>query len=158
MGYYVSLKHSNVKLPKESERLAYEAMLRLDETAHHLKNGGSYSASGKARSWFSWMPEDLKELKSIKEFFEQLGFMYRETDDAYEITGYDSKSGQEDLFFWAIAPYLRPIDADWPADMEWQGEDGSQWTWTFTGGEMNTAAALVQWDDNGVFTPTGLTR
>jgi hypothetical protein len=47
------------------------------------------------------------------------------------IYGYDNKSGQERLFFQAMAPYIEP-----DSFMEWEGEDGYRYRWEFKGGVM----------------------
>ena len=150
MGYYVKLESSSVSIPKSKEHEALAALHALNETHDHLKNGGSYGPEGVRRKWFSWMPENLKELTTLKEFLECVGFEveYNSPRDQYNLVGYDSKTGSEKLFIWALAPFIRQTDVTElaPANMEWSGEDGSRWNWTFKDGKMIEEEGMITWE------------
>lgn len=151
MGYYVTLKQSTVSIPKSKEKEALAALHALNETHDHLKTGGSYGPKeSDRRKWFAWMPENLKELTTLEEFLSCVGFevAYNSPKDQYNITGYDSKTGAEKLFIWALTPFIQKTDATdlAPASMEWQGEDGSQWLWTFQDGKMIEEEGMIRWE------------
>jgi hypothetical protein len=157
MGYYATLDFSSVKIPLSAEKDALEAVYRLDKAAHHLKLGGSYGGERDGVKWFSWMPEDLRTLTTLEDLLQTLGFRTHESDGAIHVDGYDSKVGQEELFFFALAPFIEPNHskdflamANEPASMEWTGEDGSKWRWTFQDGEMIVWEASINW--TGPFT------
>ena len=152
MGYYATLDYSSVKIPLSAEKDALEAVYRLDTAAHHLKQGGSYGGGRDGAKWFSWMPEDLRTLTTLEDLLQTLGFRTHESDGAIHVDGYDSKVGQEDLFFFALAPFIEPNHskdflamANEPASMEWTGEDGSKWKWTFQDGGMTVWEASINW-------------
>lgn len=151
MGYYVTLEHSTVSIPKSKEQDALAALHALSETHDHLKNGGQWQGGKQTRKWFSWMPENLKELTTLKDFLECVGFevLYNSPQDQYNIMGYDSKTGSEKLFIWALRGFIRNIDSTemLPPRMEWRGEDGSSWIWTFEDGKMIEEEAVVTWEN-----------
>ena len=152
MGYYATLDYSSVKIPLSAEKDALEAVYRLDKAAHHLKQGGSHGPNRPDVKWFSWMPEDLRTLTTLEDLLQTLGFRTHESDGAIHVDGYDSKVGQEDLFFFALAPFIESnyskefaAMANEPASMEWTGEDGSKWKWTFEDGGMTVWEASINW-------------
>lgn len=150
MGYYVTLKSSSVSIPKSKEQEALAALHALNEK-DDLKTGGSYGPYGARRKWFAWMPENLKELTTLKDFLECVGFevVYNSPQDQYNIIGYDSKTGAEKVFIWALTPFIRQTDVTElaPANMEWQGEDGSQWVWIFKDGKMIEEEGMIRWEN-----------
>lgn len=150
MGYYVTLKSSSVSVPKSKEQEALAALHALNEK-DDLKTGGSYGPNGVQRKWFAWMPENLKELTTLKDFLECVGFevVYNSPQDQYNIIGYDSKTGAEKVFIWALTPFIRRTDVTdlAPANMEWQGEDGSQWVWIFQDGKMIEEEGMIRWEN-----------
>jgi len=133
MGYYVngegSLTIKNANLPA-----AYEALMALNDAPDENKNGGSWGGGteGRTAAWYSWMPADLRTLPTVQDVFRELGFEVEvdgDTGDVF-IGRYDSKMGQEEVFFAAAAPFIED------GDYEWQGEDGAFWKWSFTDGKM----------------------
>jgi hypothetical protein len=151
MGYYVTLKSSSVSIPKSKEQEALAALHALNETHDHLKTGGAWGGGIKERRWFAWMPENLKELTTLKDFLECVGFevVYNSPQDQYNIIGYESKTGAEQIFIWALTPFIRRTDVTdlAPANMEWQGEDGSQWVWIFQDGKMIEEEGMIRWEN-----------
>lgn len=131
MGYYVS-GNGQLRIKAENLDKAYEALMALQDAPDKAKRGGSSGGNEAPRFWYSWMPEDLRTLKDTKEVFDTLGFetTIDDNNDDLVITCYESKMGQEDVFFAAAAPFIED------GDYEWTGEDGDFWAWEFTDGKM----------------------
>jgi hypothetical protein len=130
MGYYVN-GNGALRIKAENLDKAYEALMALQDAPPKAKRGGSYSANER-RFWYSWMPEDLRTLADTTAVFAELGFETRIEEPTGDliISCYDNKSGQEDVFFAAAAPFIES------GDYEWTGEDGDFWAWEFEGGKM----------------------
>ena len=129
MGYYVNTEDINIIVSKDLLEPAYKAVLAMNED-DNLKRGGSYGSERKF--WFSWMPEDLSTLTDLKAVMENLGFETYYTDAGNLSLGhYDSKTGQEDLFLDAIAPFVQE-----GSYAIWKGEDNSFYKWEFNDGKM----------------------
>jgi hypothetical protein len=129
MGYYVS-GNGELRIKKENLDKAHEALMALQDAPDKAKRGGSYSANER-RFWYSWMPEDLRTLTDTKAVFAELGFEVRDDENGdLLISCYDNKTGQEDVFFAAAAPFIEEGEYDWT------GEDGEFWRWQFTDGKM----------------------
>ena len=129
MGYYVN-GNGELRIKKENLDKAYEALMALQDAPPNAKRGGSYSAEGR-RHWYSWMPEDLRTLPNTKAVFAELGFEVNDDENGdLLISCYDNKTGQEDVFFAAAAPFIEE------GDYEWTGEDGDFWKWEFRDGKM----------------------
>jgi hypothetical protein len=129
MGYYVS-GNGELRIKKENLDKAHDALMALQDAPDKAKRGGSYSANER-RFWYSWMPEDLRTLTDTKAVFAELGFEVRDDENGdLLISCYDNKTGQEDVFFAAAAPFIED------GDYEWTGEDNDFWAWEFTSGKM----------------------
>ena len=129
MGYYVN-GNGELRIKAENLDKAYEALMALQDAPDKAKRGGSYSANER-RYWFSWMPEDLRTLPDTKAVFAELGFEVDSDENGdLLIRCYDNKTGQEEVFFAAAAPFIEE------GEYEWQGEDGEFWKWTFHDGKM----------------------
>jgi hypothetical protein len=130
MGYYVS-GNGQLRIKKENLDKAYEAMVSLQDAPDDAKMGGSFGGDAKPVRWFSWMPADLRTLPDAKAVFAELGFEVRDDENGdLLISCYDSKTGQEEIFFAAAAPFIEDNE------YEWTGEDGSFWKWHFEDGKM----------------------
>ena len=131
MGYYVTTESIDITIPKEWLESAYKAVLAMNES-DELKRGGSHGPNSERKFWFSWMPEDLSTLADIKEVLLNLGFEVSLNDDGDLVVGhYDSKTGQEDLFFHFIAPFVKEYSY-----AMWKGEDNAHYKWEFEDGKM----------------------
>jgi hypothetical protein len=143
MGYYVSIEQSTFKIPAENLQSAYDAMCQLNFTVpNSQKRGGSWSSGGISKdnapeygpykaSWFSWMSWNYHETcEDANQILKELGFEteYNENGDLL-ITGYDSKTGQEELF-------LKSISSLATGYIVWQGEEGEVWGETYGGEEV----------------------
>lgn len=140
MGYYVSLTRTNAILPAQNLPAAYEALCALNQR-NDLKIGGqggwTFGATPEGETpiegphdkvWFSWMdwnyPETCPDAAAI---LKQLGFECDVHDDgSIEFLAYDNKTGAEDHFLIALAPYLASTDGDAP-QFVWRGEEGEIW-------------------------------
>jgi hypothetical protein len=142
MGYYVTCTDSNFVIPQENLGKAYEALCALNER-DDLKTGGSWSGGKKTEKWFAWMDPDYPSTcPDAESIFRELGF---ETDHDSKgglcILYYDNKSGSEDLFLEAVAPY-----ADEGSYLVWRGEDGEMWRNVVRNGVLHTQGAVISWE------------
>lgn len=122
MGYYVSIKSSTARIRSHNLTRAYQKMCSLRYTHQHMMvQQGQYGH-------FSWMPQDYDiRCKTAKDVLELLGFEVTTNNHGdLLITGYDSKTGQEDLFLESICDDIEGV-------IHWFGEDGETWTFTGTG-------------------------
>lgn len=135
MGYYVNITDADWCIPTEQQDAAYEAVCALNNR-NDLKRGGVYprpegleqTTTPTPDLWFSWMdwnyPETCADLSAV---LEQVGYdLSVDEDDSLVIRGYNNKSGQEDLFLAALAPFAQARHAD-DAYVNWQGEEGEMW-------------------------------
>ena len=130
MGYYVN-GNGELRIKKENLAAAYDALMALQDAPPKAKRGGSSGGGEAPRFWYSWMPEDLRTLPDTKSVFAELGFEVNDNENGdLLISCYDSKTGQEDVFFAAAAPFIEDGEYDWT------GEDSDFWRWQFRGGKM----------------------
>lgn len=139
MGYYVTLTASHFGVPETPEVL--DAIKRIDHEWHALKRGGRFGGGKKQESWFSWMPASLATFSTVAEVFEALGFDVTEDDGKVWLEGYDNKTGQEELFLAAVAPFVGE-----DSFTEWSGEDGARWRYVVKAGRLNTQE-MAGWSD-----------
>ena len=148
MGYYVTSTEADFTIPPENLDAAYEAVCELN-THNNLKRGGSFPAlknlpDDKPRpdKWFSWMDWNYQETcPDLKAVLKEVGFYVGvNPDGGLSITEYDSKSGQEDLFLEAIAPF-----ATEGSYIMWRGEEGEQWQNVVKDGTLAHLKAVVFW-------------
>ena len=147
MGYVVSLENADFSIPKEHWDAAFEAVCELNEH-DELKSGG-----GQGEKWFSWMLPDYprvareeyltrKRPHPLMVVFEELGFDWLVEDErGFCLTYYDNKSGDEDEFLLAVAPFVRPGSV-----LDWLGEDGAMWRQEFDGKTITTKTGRVVFD------------
>ena len=137
MGYYVTLDNSTAVIKKENQDEAYKILCDLNKE-DDLKRGGSFCGGKKTEKWFSWMDADYPEkCKDVIEIIEELGFDGEVDDEGdFHINYYDNKTGQEKLFFERIGHLVE-------GEMEWSGEDGHHFKWTFDDGELNELSGKV---------------
>lgn len=140
MGYYVTLTDANFGIPETPEVLA--ALHEMETKFHEIKQGGSSNGD----KWFSWMP-DVRTLTSVEEVFERLGFSTRRHQGLIWLDGYDSKTGQEDLFLAVVAPFVED-----DSYTEWRGEEGEMWKNVVRGGRMYVERSEIVWGDPEPYT------
>jgi len=102
------------------------------------KRGGSHPGKDKVPeygphncSWFSWIDWNYHDIcTSADDILQQLGFYtYISENGNLHIDGYDSKTGQEDLFLEAISTLSKGY-------IVWKGEEGEVWGETYGGEEV----------------------
>ena len=143
MGYYVSTTMSHFTLPREHMDDAYRALCALNADDTH-KTGGAYpedavrpadstSVSTNPNRWFAWMPWNYDEIcPDVVSILETLGFEVTTDDTGIIDLAYpEQKTGQEDLFLEALAPYVTP-----GSFIVWTGEEGETWVDDFDGTQM----------------------
>ncbi len=142
MGYDVS-GSGEITIPAQNIEAAYGAILDLNRLSDDAKRGGSWKEGERVSSHFSWMPADLSEFKSLNSLLEALGFECAVEKDGVTVLNYpNSKTGQEEVFFAAIAPYVES-----GGYMFWDGEDGAYWKWTFVDGQMFEHEGIREYSD-----------
>jgi hypothetical protein len=128
MGYYVN-GHGSIRIKAENLDACYQAFIALNDYPH--KRGGSWSPEqGQTASWFSWMPQDLTTIPDALSMWQELGFsaeIEQPTGDLI-VYAYDSKTGQEEIFAEAAAPFVVA-----GSEFYWTGEDGLLYQWSFDG-------------------------
>lgn len=139
MGYYVYISDTDFSIPKAHLEDAYTAMCDINQF-DQFKTGG-----GPKDKWFSWMRPNYPDvLSTAEEILNELGFEFSvdpTTGDLISFT-YDSKIGNEDIFFCAIAPFIKK-----GSYINWVGEDGEMWQWYFTGGRMQVRRAVISYGE-----------
>lgn len=128
MGYYVNITGSSAAMPKTKEAAAYAALVELNKHDEG-KTGGRWGPNGLEERWFAWMPPNYpEECPTVRAILECLDFDCREDEEFVYIDYYNSKTGNEDVFIKALAPFLT-------GHMAWRGEEGEEWMWEFTPGK-----------------------
>lgn len=138
MGYFISTIDACFVLERENYGKAFRAVCELN-ARDELKTGGRHPATevkpedskslGNPNVWFAWMPWDYDVTCSgIVEVFETLGFDVIEDVRGISCLWYDGKSGAEEVFFEAVAPYVKE-----GSSITLQGEDGALIRYSFDG-------------------------
>lgn len=150
MGYYVETIQSEFHLPLENFDAAYKALCELNSDAHeNQKTGGhmsspelqyqkpedSTSVSNNPNKWYAWMDWNYDETcPDLIAILTALGFAVDTDDTGIFFISYDyAKSGAEDIFLEALAPYVTPNSF-----IVWRGEEGEVWVDAFDGKTMKT--------------------
>ena len=145
MGYYVDLIRSSAIIPTDKLDEALRVLKELNETRDDLKTGGSWSEGQKKGSWFAWMPEDWSTFESVQEVLTSAGFeQCRITVYGLHIDGYGSKTGCERILMAAIAHL---VESD--SEMEWRGEEGEMYKWSFSKDGMSEWGGEFVWTHCG---------
>ena len=126
MGYYIHLNYGNWEIEESPESLA--AVREMPKKYHAVKRGGSSSGE----KWFSWMnDENIENAETVESVFQALGFETSKSHDGFTLEGYESKTGQEDLFLAVLAPWTK--DGSY---LEFTGEDNNFWRYSVKDGRM----------------------
>lgn len=151
MGYYVyiesCLSPNDLLIKKENFAEAYNNLCWLNTNPEFdiMKSGGTYSGEGDARhkrpdgldyhpnKWYSWMPADYhKKCKTLQEILTEIGFHITEEKDVGIVSlDYSNKTGNEDIFLCALAPFI-----EHGSEIVWVGEDNEKWKHSFRDGRM----------------------
>lgn len=142
MGYYIDLVDAEWEITESPESLA--TIREMPVKYHHIKRGGSSNGE----KWFSWMNDtDIENAETVERVFGHLGFDTEETDNGFKLVGYNSKTGQEDLFLAVMAPFTK--DGSY---IEWRGEDGALWKFEIRGGRMFRSESEIIWTNSQPYT------
>ena len=135
MGYYVHIEDADWVIEENAQSLA--TVREMPKKYHGIKRGGSSNGE----RWFSWMNDtNIETAETVESVFNQLGFETEQMDGSFRITGYDSKTGQEDLFLGVLAPFTK--DGSY---IEWCGEDNALWRHNVSNGQMFVSEADIKW-------------
>lgn len=156
MGYYITATDAGWTVPADKVDAAFRAVKELNRD-HSLKNGGFYgpdtptrpaesvSVSDRPDKWFSWMDWNYDELcENIAEVFNELGFeeAYIDSDGNFNLEDfYDSKTGNEEHFLRAIAPFSTE-----GSFVNFRGEDDTLFRYTVRDGELVEQIGSISWD------------
>jgi len=155
MGYYVESEESIFHIKAANLDVAYKVMCRLNDNDAVKRGGGHYGADkvspGDPRpegmnhhpaKWFSWMDANYPETcLNFDSLMKELGFetTYDEaTGDLIDIVYTNEKSGQQDLFLAALAPFVEV-----GSYIIWRDNEGDRWKNVFAGGVMTTKKGRV---------------
>ena len=149
MGYYVHIEESNCMLPAKNYALAYWRMCALNDH-DELKRGGS-----RTEKWFSWMGKNYPETcEDAKDILVELGFDMEETNDGLTIYGYDSKSGQEELFLAAISDLLITVNGMYDSGHKpfivWRGEDDMVWKDVYGEKDVKSLSGRIVFEESEI--------
>jgi hypothetical protein len=136
MGYYVDLVDADFTIPEREDVL--EALREMPIKYRSLMRGGSST-----EKWFSWMNnEEIEKAESARSIFDALGFDCVDYGNGtFGLTGYNNKTGQEDLFLAVVAPFVKD-----ESYTQWRGEDGELWRYTVSRGKLMVQTPLdIQW-------------
>jgi hypothetical protein len=135
MGYYIRLDDADWEVKETPEALA--TIREMPVKYHGIKRGGSSNGE----KWFSWMNDtEIENAETVESVFQNLGFETESTDGGFKLIGYDSKTGQEDLFLGVIAPYS--VEGSY---VEFIGEDDAHYRYEVDNGKMYTMSAEIKW-------------
>jgi hypothetical protein len=147
MGYYVQITSVDAKIPFDKTEAAYEAMVALN-SKDEVKQL-TFIKDGEIVREFMRLDHDYPtHLKSAAEILEALRFQVtvEETGDI-TIEGFDAKTGDEDAFIDALAPFIvSAYDPDGEAYMEWRGEEGELWRQLFIDGKVKYETGKITWE------------
>ncbi|ALY10603.1 hypothetical protein FDH86_gp068 [Arthrobacter phage Tank] len=140
MGYNVEATAVEVTIPAAKLPEALAALKALNQR-DDLKTGGSSTGE----KWFAWMDPDYdKNLHTVEDIMQEVGFQDNEmTAEGFRLGWYDSKTGGEEHFLRALAPFV-----DEGSYVEWEGEDRAKWRNVFRGGEMLTQTGTVTYEED----------
>jgi hypothetical protein len=102
---------------------------------------------GEVSPHWAWTTMDeIRNARNLEEAFRawrwEPVFGLEANPDITDIQFEGEKSGDDMVFFKAIAPYVR--DGSY---IEMQGEDGHLWRWKFNNGKVSESHSRIVWDD-----------
>ena len=147
MGYNMQNLESKFRIKSENKVKALEAIKALmePETLKTNGNGGSWSGGEKTEVWYSWVTtKDVLEAKTVEDAIQCWGWESETDEESGDIVDCyfpESKIGQEEIMFRAIAPYVEE-----GSYFHMLGEDGAQWRWYFDGKDVEEQTpAKISW-------------
>ena len=130
MGYCMDQTDSKFHIPasKFTDALAAVKALMLDTAS---MSGGSWTGGDKVERWYALVnTESVLEAETLTDAL--YAWRWRaytnDSEDIAIIYFHGEKSGQDDILFKAIAPYVTA-----GSHVAMHGEDGAVWRWYFDG-------------------------
>lgn len=144
MGYYISVMAGQLCIDRGNLPRLFSLVNTLMDARNIEENGngGSYADGVKKESWYSWIHTD-RVREAAKNYdligvFAEWGYKITHTSTMNNIDFYsveleqgDTKIGDEEIFFSAIAPAI----ADGSL-IDIQGEDNARWRWYWEDGRF----------------------
>lgn len=143
MGYYMTQNDTEIFIPKELHALALHEIkhLMLEKNSDGLitfDNGGL-----PVYRWFSWVNLDqVLEAKSLSDALSAWRWETHQNEegDIVFLSFRGEKSGQDDILFKAISPFVKE-----GSYVSMRGEDGAIWRWYFNGQTCIEQEGKVVW-------------
>lgn len=143
MSYYIEILKSDLVIPNDNKQMVLTRWKELNDSHYNYQKRGGNSDPVNPQYWYSGMPSDYdKTSKSAEDIIELLRFNYRVVENGdIEITKFNGKAGQEELFFRAIADLVPSGKL-----VQWLGEDGEKQVWYFDGHQLKVSTTLEALD------------
>lgn len=142
MGYFMDQRDTKFTIKKENFEAALKA---LKDLFRDERNMPIYDwINGTKHPHFSWV--STKEVLDSESLCQALSAIRWSPDvdsneDINYITFEGEKSGNENIFFATIAPYVEN-----GSYIGMEGEDGYLWRWVFNNGEVKETTPTIIWD------------
>lgn len=149
MGYHITLTSLDVRLKPGTDKLQVlahlKAMMLTPEALRSKATGGQSPETGDVfeDKWYAWT--STKALLNAETLEEYLGEFLESAalDEDTLYFEYNSKMGNEDVLFEALAPFIVA-----GSHIDWQGEDGSLWRYKFDGTTMKAVDGFVYYSED----------
>lgn len=135
MGYCISQKDCSFFLPKENVDAALKAIQSLANNKETITD-----SSGRH---FSWVEQGFEKLTTLKDILEEWRWEPRidVEGNIWDLVFTGQKYVDDNILFEALAPYIQK--GSW---IEFLGEDGSLFRFTFDGVSMKEIFAQITWE------------
>ena len=131
MGYYIEQVDSDFEIKKEN----FQSALNGLKSVFVPENMTCYDyIGGKHYPHFSWVDtKTVMESKTLEDALKEIRYKpkYNSNGDICNVEFTGQKSGDEKVFFNALAPY---VETD--SYIAFEGEDGVEWEWVFRNGKV----------------------
>ena len=142
MGYYIEQTDSKFFIAHTDVEKALSAIKGIMHS-HDQMRGGSWGPDGKTERWYAWVNTDeVLQSQTLVDALESWRWKAR-TDSVGNVCGIEfvgEKSGQDELLFDAIAPYVES-----GSYIVMRGEDGEVWRWYFEEGTCSEQAGRISY-------------
>jgi len=140
MGYYIDAVGIDWVVPEREDLLA--TIKEMPKRMKRIQRGGVVGPE-REEKWFSWVNDDeILNAKSVRAVYQAFGFDTATAEGGFEISGYSSKVGQEELLLAVSAPFCAE-----GSYIEFRGEDGAEWRYIVEDGKMKRSEATTTWDE-----------
>lgn len=149
MGYCMNMQDSSFYIPKASFSDALAAIKGVMNNSDKM-HGASYEGGKETCRWYSWVNTDavlaaetLQEAMCVWRWKPYVS----DSGDIEGISFFGEKSGQDEVFFRAIAPFVKS-----DSYICMHGEDGAHWRWYFDGFRCLEQNGKVVYEAEPVYT------